>query len=238
MLLLLTQMVFFQEIHIFRPSSWIGLYETKWAFLHLQNYDLQEVYLSKTNSTLSETMCYKLRLLTQMVFFAEIHVFLQLSWIHHLEQPEPISTLKTLICRQYFFQKLSQSAQGNNVLDAPSSNTDIFLWRNTCVSSSLLNRPILEQVWPVCTFKNLSCRKYCLQKLTQLSQETMSQMLLLLTQMVFSRDIHLSLQLSWIDLFGKMRAYFHLEKPTLQEVLLSKPYSILTGKQYARCSSF
>jgi hypothetical protein len=52
-----------------------------------------------------------------------------------MEQNVPLSPLKTLIGRQYSFQKLSQFSQGNNVLDAPPSNIDGFLARNTCDSS-------------------------------------------------------------------------------------------------------
>jgi hypothetical protein len=53
----------------------------------------------------------------------------------YLEQTEPISTLKHLSCSLDSFQKLPQFSQGNNVLDAPASNTDGFLLRDTCVSS-------------------------------------------------------------------------------------------------------
>jgi hypothetical protein len=45
-----TQMFFYQEIHVFLQLRCIGLFGKKWAFLPLENYDLQEVFLSKTNS--------------------------------------------------------------------------------------------------------------------------------------------------------------------------------------------
>jgi hypothetical protein len=35
------------------PLGWTGLFWTKWAFLQFENYDLQEAYLSKTNSVLT-----------------------------------------------------------------------------------------------------------------------------------------------------------------------------------------
>jgi hypothetical protein len=41
------------------------------------------------------------------------------------------------------------------------------------------------------------------------------------------------LQHSSMGLFGKKRAYHHLETPNLQEVFLSEPNTILTGKQGA-----
>jgi hypothetical protein len=53
-----------------------------------------------------------------------------------LEQNEPISTLTTVICRKYAFQILSQFSQANNVLDAPASNSDVFMSRDTSVSST------------------------------------------------------------------------------------------------------
>jgi hypothetical protein len=51
--------------------------------------------------------------------------------------------------------------------------------------------------------------------------------------MVFFGMIHVFLQLSYIGLYGTERAYIHLEKPKLQEVLLSETNSGLTGKQCA-----
>jgi hypothetical protein len=62
-----------------------------------------------------------------------------------LEQNELFSTLKTMICRKYSFQKLNEFSQGNNVPDVPASNSDGFLWRDTCVSSTQLNRPICRK---------------------------------------------------------------------------------------------
>jgi len=38
--------------------------------------------------------------------------------------------------KEVFFQKLTQLLQRNNVLDAPASNTDGVLLRDTCVFSS------------------------------------------------------------------------------------------------------
>jgi hypothetical protein len=42
---------------------------------------------------------------------------------------------------KYSFQKLSQFSKGNNVLDAEDYNIGDFLSRETCVSSTYLNRP-------------------------------------------------------------------------------------------------
>jgi hypothetical protein len=102
-------MVFFWEMHVFLQFSWIGLFGAKWAFLHLENCDWQEVFLSKTTSI----------------------------------------------------------PQGRNVLDAAAANIDGFLRRDKCVSSTRLNGPIwnkvsLSQPWKMqvagrVPFKNLLC---------------------------------------------------------------------------------
>jgi hypothetical protein len=52
MLLILWHMVFYQKIHVFLLLRWIGLLGTKWAFWHLENSGLQEVFPPKTNSVL------------------------------------------------------------------------------------------------------------------------------------------------------------------------------------------
>jgi hypothetical protein len=60
----------------------------------------------------------------------------------YLEKTPIISTLERLCCRKYFFQKLTQFSQGNNVLHAEAFIIDCFLWRDTCVSLTLLKRHI------------------------------------------------------------------------------------------------
>jgi hypothetical protein len=70
-----------------------------------------------------------LLLLTQMVFFQDTHMFVQLSWIACLEHNEPFSTLKTLIGKKHSFQNLSKFSQGNNVLDALAPDTNCCLLR-------------------------------------------------------------------------------------------------------------
>jgi hypothetical protein len=123
-------------------------------------------------------MGYMLRLLAQMVFFGENHVFLQLSAEYaYLCQRELISTLKNLSCRRYSFQKLTQFSQGNNVLDFPASNTDGSLESYM----SFLNSD---------------------------------------------------------DEFCTYRANLQLEIPKLQEIFLSKTNSIISGKQCTRYSCF
>jgi hypothetical protein len=74
------------------------------------------------------------------VFPGVIHVFLQHYRIGLFAKTELFSILKSMISRKYFFQKLHHFSQGNNVLDAANSNIDGFHWRDTCVSSTHLNK--------------------------------------------------------------------------------------------------
>jgi hypothetical protein len=83
-------------------------------------------------------MCRMLKLTPEIVFFAVIHVFLQLSRMGLFGTNSGSLHLKNLSCWKYSFQKLTQFAEGKNVLDAPVSNTDGFLSRGTCVSTSQL----------------------------------------------------------------------------------------------------
>jgi hypothetical protein len=85
-------------------------------------------------------MHWKFLLLTLMVFFLQTHVFFNSPELPYREHTKPISPMKTMICRKYFCLTLNQFSQSKNVLDAPDSNTDGFLSRDACVSSTQLNR--------------------------------------------------------------------------------------------------
>jgi hypothetical protein len=63
-------------------------------------------------------------------------------------------------------------------------------------------------------------------------------MLLLVTQTVFFRKIHVFHQLCWIGLLQRKRAYLHFEKPAWPEIFLPKTNSILRRKQSGRCCCF
>jgi hypothetical protein len=54
----------------------------------------------------------------------------------YLEQNESFYTLKVMTFSKYYFQKLLNSYREKNVLNAPASNTDGFLSRDTCVPST------------------------------------------------------------------------------------------------------
>jgi hypothetical protein len=64
----------------------------------------------------------------------------------YLEQIECFPPLKTLLGRQYSFQKLTQFSQGNNMLDAPPSNLGGFPSKDPCVYSIELNRPMWKKM--------------------------------------------------------------------------------------------
>jgi hypothetical protein len=76
------------------------------------------------------------------VSLGEIHGFLQPGDQIYLEQREPKSTLKKQSCQTYLFQKVTQFSQGCNVLDTPASKPDAVLVRDTCISSTQLERSI------------------------------------------------------------------------------------------------
>jgi hypothetical protein len=71
-----------------------------------------------------------------LVFFGEIYVFLELWTIGLFGGNRTYCNLKIMIFRKYSFQKLTQVLQSNNVLEAHASDTDGFLSRDTCVSST------------------------------------------------------------------------------------------------------
>jgi hypothetical protein len=85
-----------------------------------------------------------------------------------LEQNEPFSTLKTMIFRKYIIQKLTQFLQGNNVLHDPASNTDGYLWREKCVFSTQMNRPIWNKMSQH-HLENCDFQEVFLQKINQFS---------------------------------------------------------------------
>jgi hypothetical protein len=135
-------------------------------------------------------------ILTQMVFFKGFICFFNLAEEAYLEQNEPFSTLKTMICRKYSFQKQTQFSQGNNVLDATASNIDGFLWRGSCVFSIQLNRPIWSKQ-SLCTPWTHKLQEYSFQKLTPLSQGINVLDASATNTDGFLQEIHLFHQLSW-----------------------------------------
>jgi hypothetical protein len=172
MLLLLTLIVFFWKIHVFLQFSWIGLFGKKYALLPLEIPDWQEVFPSKLTQFSRETRCLMLLLQSKMVFLERYMCFFNSAKYAYLEEIESFSHLKSLMGRQYSFQKLTPFSQGNNVLDAPPSNIDAFLSNDTCLSSNQLNSPIWNKMSISYLWKPW-WTPYSFQKLTPFSQEAM-----------------------------------------------------------------
>jgi hypothetical protein len=68
-------------------------------------------------------------------------VFPQLSWITIYVANQAQIHLKQLRCRMYSFLKQPEFSLGHYLFDAPAANTDGFLLRDSCVSSTHLSRP-------------------------------------------------------------------------------------------------
>jgi hypothetical protein len=114
---------------------------------HLEKCDLQDVFISKINSILTGKQCAKCFQLQHRWFcLVRYMFFFNLSEKAYLEQTAPFFTLENLCCRKYFFQKLTQFSQGNNVFDVPPVKTEGFLLRDTFVSSTQVNRPIRSKI--------------------------------------------------------------------------------------------
>jgi hypothetical protein len=131
--------------------------------------DLQEIFLSKTNSILQENNVLDAAASNIDDFLWTDTCVSSPHLKRSLVQTEPIFTMKYLNCSKYTFQKLTQFSQGKNMLDTPASNTDGFFQRYTCVIN-LLEYAYLEQNEPFSNLKVLMCRKNSFHKLTQFSQ--------------------------------------------------------------------
>jgi hypothetical protein len=93
------------------------------------------------------------------------------------------------------------------VLDDPAYNTDGFLWRDTCVSSTYLKRPI----WSKQTYLHLAtyvAGNIHFKNQVNAHRETIWYMLLLLTLTVFFQEIHEILQLPKRPICNKMSFFW------------------------------
>jgi hypothetical protein len=68
------------------------------AILHFESYDLQEAYPPKSNSILTGKQYDRFSYFSHGGFLRETHVFLNLPKYAFLDQTEPISTLKSVMC--------------------------------------------------------------------------------------------------------------------------------------------
>jgi hypothetical protein len=96
---------FLSQIHVFLQVCWMGFFGPKCPFLSLENPNWKAVFLSKTNSILTEKQCARCSTFKRLWFFltATCAFLIQLnrrSWTNELSSP-----LKILIGMQYYFQK-------------------------------------------------------------------------------------------------------------------------------------
>jgi ABC-type amino acid transport system permease subunit len=104
---------------VFSQLNWKVLFGATWAIIHHENCHLQEVFLSKINSTLTGIHCDKCCSFLHRWFLLEIYVSLQLSLITIIGTKRFHLHLKHLSCRKYSFQKWTQFCHGNNVQNTP-----------------------------------------------------------------------------------------------------------------------
>jgi hypothetical protein len=93
-----------------------------------------------------------------MGFFCETHLFHHLGCSVYLEKNEPFCTLKTMSCRKYSFQDLTQFSQEKHILDAPASSTDDVLLRES-LFHQLSQIGLLKQNEPFSTLKTMICQE-------------------------------------------------------------------------------
>jgi hypothetical protein len=75
-------------------------------------------------------------------------VFLQLSSTGLFGVKRAYLYLETPKVQEVFLSKLSQFSKENNVLHTLASNRDGFLSRDTCVSSTQVDRPLWSNMGP------------------------------------------------------------------------------------------
>jgi hypothetical protein len=172
-----------------------------------------------------------------MVFFLVIPVFLQLRWIGLFRTKRGNIHLDTCKFQELFLSKITQFSQAA-VCPMLKSLMQMVFFRETHVLHQLCCIHIL---WPKSAFLHLEIpmlQKYSLLKRNQFSLG--NNLLVFAASNIHGflcSDICVSSTLMNRPICNK-KAYPHLEKPNLQEVLLSERISVLTAKQCARCCSF
>jgi hypothetical protein len=92
---------FLYEIQVFLQLSWVGLFGTKWAFLHLENCDLLEVFISKIHPFLTGKQCARGFSFLHRWFSLEKHLsFFNSGEEDFIDQTESMSILKHQSCRK------------------------------------------------------------------------------------------------------------------------------------------
>jgi hypothetical protein len=100
----------------------------------------------------------RLKFIILMVSLEKYMCFFNRAEYSHLDVREPNTILKNLLSRKYYFPKLSPFSQGRHGLHAPVSNTDGFVSRDTCVSSSYWTG-LLGTTWAFLHLENYDCQE-------------------------------------------------------------------------------
>ena len=148
-----------------------------------------------------------LLLWTLTVFFWEIHVFLQLSWIGLFGTKSGYIHLEKSKLQEVFLSKSNAFLSGEQCARWWRLYARWFYCRDTCGYSSHRKGPIsnMESLSPLgrtYVAGSISFKNYL-----SPHREAKCLMLLVLTQIVFLRDIPVFPHLSWIGLFGEKWAF-------------------------------
>jgi hypothetical protein len=100
--------------------------------------------------------------------FQNLQVFLHYIQIGYVSLSEWVSHLKMLTDSNYTFHRLTQISKGNNVLDTPASNIDVF-FQDILVFLQFKWTLLFWTKWMIHPLEMLSARQYSFQNLTQFS---------------------------------------------------------------------
>jgi hypothetical protein len=121
-----SQTVSFGEVHVLHLLRWIGPFGAKWSFLHCENDDLQDVFLSKRNSSLTRKQSGRF-FASNTDFFLSRYTHVSSSYLNWLTcNKMRFLHLEKYDLQELFFPNLSEVSQGNNVLETPASNSVVF----------------------------------------------------------------------------------------------------------------
>jgi hypothetical protein len=141
--------------------------------------------------------------------FGEMLVLLQVRWTGLFGAKQPYNHLEKPNLHEYFFSKNNSTPTRNNVLEAPASNTDGFLWE-IHVFLHLSWIELFGRKWAFPHLEYSICKKFSFQKRPQFTKESNE-------LDVTASNIDFLLQLSWMWLFGANRGYLQLQHLSSQK---------------------
>jgi hypothetical protein len=127
-------MVIFWEIHVFLQVSWIGLFGAKRAYLQLETFlsSCRKYFFQKLSQFTQGKNVLDVPAFTTDGFLWRVTCVSSTYLNRSIWNKMNISSSGKVWLQNYFFQKSIPFSQGNNVLDAPASKTEVFLWRYIC----------------------------------------------------------------------------------------------------------